>query len=117
MKERTTFTLFQLAMRDDGGDNITHLLYGCLGEVHHSLDHSEYIVFVFVLMVLMLVAVYGNALVVLAILNNKELRVPRNTLLCSLAFIDMFSPFVRVLPIIMSVINGRWTQGMFFSFY
>jgi hypothetical protein len=91
--------------------NESSLLYGCNGEVTQRIQYSESIFISFILILMILIAIYGNLLVILAILKNQKLRMPRNSLLCSLAFIDLLSPLVRVLPIAISTIKGRWVFG------
>lgn len=96
---------------DDHHQNMSVLLYGCDGEIHQTIKYSESIFLSMIQLIMILIAAYGNALVILAILKNKKLQLPRNTLLCSLAVIDLLSPLIRVLPMAISTMKGKWLFG------
>ena len=94
-------------------NNITEipLLYGCDGEVEMDVQRVESILWSATLFTMIVVATFGNLLVIMSILRNRELRVMRNALLCSLATIDLLSPLLRLLPIAIATASKRWIFG------
>lgn len=91
--------------------NTSSLLDGCNGEVKQSITSFETILLSILFVVMIIFAIHGNIFVILAIIKNKELRTPKNSFLCSLAFIDLLSPIFRVLPIAISTMEGKWMFG------
>ena len=77
-------------------NNITELLlYGCDGEVQQNIHQAETYIIVIVFVFITITSLFGNIVVVVAILHNQKLCIPKNYLLCSLAVTDMISPVER----------------------
>lgn len=93
-----------------GNDSFDRNIIGCCGDAQVKTDIQLQIMAV-VMLIIIIISFTGNSLVILSICNFHCLKVISNLLICSLAISDLFSPFIRLLPISISIMTSRWVFG------
>eukprot|EP00794_Sanderia_malayensis_P011431 gene11431-12624_t len=89
-------------------------MYGCNGEIKSFLPGSYYAaIFASFLLILLVLSVFGNALVCLTIVRFSHLQTLTNAFIFSLAVTDFLTPFVRILFVSVSMFHRRWMFGCF----
>ncbi|XP_066936731.1 beta-2 adrenergic receptor-like [Clytia hemisphaerica] len=103
----------QLFHLHDQGENIsrTNLLYGCDGQISDTIPPPEAYTVATVIFLTIIVSVFGNSLIIVAVYRIKLLQTPTNALLCSLAITDLLGPIVRLLSLGIAMVLGKWTFG------
>eukprot|EP00112_Aurelia_sp_Birch-Aquarium-sp1_P020589 Seg5340.1 transcript_id=Seg5340.1/GoldUCD/mRNA.D3Y31 product="hypothetical protein" protein_id=Seg5340.1/GoldUCD/D3Y31 len=95
--------------------NIAHVqpLYGCDGEVQGLAPMGESVAYAVFLLLQLLLSVFGNSLVCLAIIRFNSLQTLTNSFIFSLAITDLVTPFVRVLFAAVAMLRLEWIFGCF----
>ena len=91
--------------------NHSTLLDGCKHKVPIFIPPVEGISLSICLILMTLLAIFGNSLVVLAISKYKKLQVGSNAFLCSLAVGDLLSPILRLIWVAISLLYKQWVFG------
>ena len=91
--------------------NRTQLLLGCQGYTNRLATYTESVIYTTVLLSILVVSIFGNTLVCLAIKRYRSLRTYAHILLFSLAITDLLTPFFRLLFIAVSMVADRWLFG------
>nr|XP_039262900.1 D(1B) dopamine receptor-like [Styela clava] len=107
-------TIF-ISFRPISGNNISNSVYNCSEEAGPSeMTGAAKVIVVFILVIVVFVTIFGNALVISAVLVFHELQTITNMFVGSLACADLIMGAV-VLPLgIPYVINGKWGLGILF---
>ena len=91
----------------------TSSLYGCNGEVKGAAAIAESYGYAIFLLFQLLLSVFGNSLVCVAIMRFSHLQTLTNSFIFSLGITDLLTPFVRVLFIAISMLRLEWVFGCF----
>ena len=89
----------------------SQLLLGCQGHTTRTANSSEAVSYTTMLFLILLVSIFGNTLVCLAIKRFRNLRTCAQMLLFSLAITDFLTPFCRLLYIAVSMAANHWLFG------
>ena len=95
--------------------SISHMqpLYGCDGEVQGLAPTVESVAYAVFLLLQLLLSVFGNSLVCLAIIRFNSLQTLTNSFIFSLAVTDLVTPFARVLFAAVAMLRFEWIFGCF----
>ena len=106
--------LFQLDNNNTIIPNMSHhenLLYGCDGQITNTIPPLEIYILTTIMFITILLSLFGNTLVILAIYRNKLLQTPTNAILCSLAVTDVLGPALRLFSLSVAMLRNRWDFG------
>lgn len=102
----------QSMIQNENSSNLSLLSYGCDGgEIIVNESRTYSIMWTIALFVIIMISLFGNTLVMLAVYNFSTLRDASYILLFSLSVTDILSPLSRLLPIGISEIANRWIFG------
>ena len=88
-----------------------HFLHGCDGEVKGLAAYVPAYTYGIFLILQLVLSVFGNILVCLAIIRFHHLRTLTNSFIFSLAVTDLLTPFARVLSIAIAMFRQQWVFG------
>ena len=88
-----------------------NLLYGCDGQITNTIPPLEIYILTTIMFITILLSLFGNTLVILAIYRNKLLQTPTNAILCSLAVTDVLGPALRLFSLSVAMLRNRWDFG------
>ena len=88
-------------------------LHGCDGEVKGVASAAESYAYAVFLLLQLLLSVFGNTLVCVAIIRFSHLQTLTNTFIFSLGITDLLTPFVRVLFTAVAMLRLEWIFGCF----
>ena len=93
--------------------NASKLDLGCNGDVFSSVSKTESVICTVIIACIIVISIFGNTLVCVAIKKFTELRTKANLFLFSLALTDMLAPLTRLLFICVSLLVKKWLFGCF----